>query len=182
MAVRMLTSHAGSRGANRQCSHQLLLHQLAAMLPPTWATMPHACPSQSYYINSASFVLGLLLAGPGIGAYAHPSLGPALRCLPCIVTSHLELRSRLWAGQDVVVELGAGEDSDAAGGGAQPAKRRKGSAQAAAAAPPGKVKAHGAAGALLDAIHKGYSAVKTVLDCSPRPLPARSRRMAKQVR
>lgn len=60
----------------------------------------------------------------------------------------------------MVVELGAGEDSDAAGGDAQPAKRRKGSAKAAPAAPPGKVKAHGAAGALLDAVHKGHSTVK----------------------
>ena len=45
------------------------------------------------------------------------------------------------------MELDAGEDSDAAGKDAQPAKRRKGSAKAAPAALPGKVKAHGAAGA-----------------------------------
>jgi len=50
------------------------------------------------------------------------------------------------------VELDRGEDSDAAGAcdKAQPAKRRKGSAKASQpAAQPGKVKAHGAAGARL---------------------------------
>lgn len=50
------------------------------------------------------------------------------------------------------MELDGGEDSDAAGAGdkAQPAKRRKGSAKASQpAAQPGKVKAHGAAGARL---------------------------------
>ena len=54
--------------------------------------------------------------------------------------------------QDAAVELDKGEDSDAAGAcdKAQPAKRRKGSArESQPAAQPGKVKAHGAAGARL---------------------------------